>query len=75
MTRKTSGNVVRLPVNKTGQHADAFIDLEDEIGGLWRATEICRLAADEDDAELMYFAIRQLGPFAAALKKKYYQLY
>jgi hypothetical protein len=75
MTRKTSGNVVRLPVNKTEQHADAFTDLENDINDLWRATEICRLAADEDDAELMYFAIRQLEPFAAALKKKYYELY
>ena len=53
-------------------HADAFKELEPDIGDLERAAELCLLMVQADDFELTFFTVRQLVPMARALRKKYY---
>jgi hypothetical protein len=63
------------PDDRDDRHADAFRELETDIRDLVLAVDLGMLAASSDKANLMLFALHQIGPMATALKAKYYELW
>lgn len=66
--------VVRL-AGSTDQLADAFRDLEFEIGEVWRMSRLTSLAVERDEATVITFAAYRLCQMVDELHDKYYALY
>jgi hypothetical protein len=71
----TAKAALQKPDDRDDRHADAFRELESDIGDLARAVDLGLLAANSDKADLMLFALHQIGPMATALKAQYYELW